>query len=92
MNVTLDPEYEKFIDEQVKAGRFSSSAQALEAAIARLMLDTEPDILDTQDAADIHQSLDDIARGDVVDARALHSELRNRSNSNRLNHPRLLKY
>jgi Arc/MetJ-type ribon-helix-helix transcriptional regulator len=78
MNVIIDPEYEKFIEEQVKAGRFSSSAEALEAGIARLMLDPEPDILDEQDLADIRQSIDQIERGEVVDAKVVHAEIRNR--------------
>jgi len=78
MNVAIDPEYEKFIDEQVKAGRFSSSAEALEAGIARLMLDPDPDVLDEQDVADIRQSLDQIQKGEVIDAKTVHAEIRKR--------------
>jgi putative addiction module CopG family antidote len=78
MNVTLDPEYERFIEEQVKAGRFTSSAEALEAGIARLMVDPEPDVLDEQDVADIQRSLAQIGRGEVIDAKSLHAEIRKR--------------
>jgi putative addiction module CopG family antidote len=42
MHVTLKPELERFVEEQVKAGRFSSVAEALEAGLARLMLDPLP--------------------------------------------------
>lgn len=78
MNVALDPKYEKFIQEQVKAGRFSSSAEALEAGIARLMVDPKPDILDEQDVADIEKSLQQLKRGEVVEAKTLHAKIRGR--------------
>jgi Arc/MetJ-type ribon-helix-helix transcriptional regulator len=78
MNISIDADYERFIEEQVKAGRFSSSAEAVEAGIARLMLDPEADVLDEQDVADIQQSLEEIKRGDVVDAKVFHAEIRKR--------------
>ena len=34
MNVSLKPELEKFVEEQVKAGRFSSATEVLEAGLA----------------------------------------------------------
>jgi Arc/MetJ-type ribon-helix-helix transcriptional regulator len=71
MNITINPEYERFIDEQVKAGRFSSPTEAMEAGIARLMLDAEPDVLDDQDVADIQHSLEQIRRGEVIDAKTV---------------------
>jgi Arc/MetJ-type ribon-helix-helix transcriptional regulator len=76
MNVSLDPEYEKFIHEQVKAGRFASSAEALQAGIACLMVDCESDVLDERDIIDIQQSLAQIRRGEVVDSATVHAEIR----------------
>jgi Arc/MetJ-type ribon-helix-helix transcriptional regulator len=78
MNITINPEYERFIDEQVKAGRFSSPAEAMEAGIARLMLDAEPDVLDDQDVADIQHSLEQLRRGEVIDAQTVHAGIRQR--------------
>jgi Arc/MetJ-type ribon-helix-helix transcriptional regulator len=78
MNVALHPEYERFIEDQIKAGRFSSPAEAMEAGIARLMMDAEQDILDDQDVTDIQMSLDQIRREDVTDAKTIHSKLRER--------------
>ncbi len=78
MNVELKPELERFLDEQVKAGRFSSASAAVEAGIARLMLDPEPDAFDEQDLTEIRQSLDEMRRGDVLDGEKLHRELRSR--------------
>jgi Arc/MetJ-type ribon-helix-helix transcriptional regulator len=81
MNVTINPDCQRFIDEQVKAGRFGSSAEALEAGIARLMLDPNPDLLDQQDVADVQESLAQIDRGDLIDAATLHAEIRGRFQS-----------
>lgn len=78
MNITINPEYERFIEEQVKAGRFASPAQALEAGIARLMLDADRDELDDRDVAEIQQSLEQIRRGEVIDASVFHAEIRKR--------------
>jgi Arc/MetJ-type ribon-helix-helix transcriptional regulator len=45
------PELAKFVDDQVKAGRFDSPEQVIEAAIARLMLDPEPEGVDAETEA-----------------------------------------
>ena len=50
----------------MKAGRFTSRTQALEAGIARLMLDGE-DELDAQDIEDINESLAQMRRGELID-------------------------
>jgi hypothetical protein len=42
------PEIQEFIEEQVKAGRFSSPTEVIEAGIARLMLDPMGDELDAR--------------------------------------------
>lgn len=76
MNVTLRPELERFIADQVNAGRYSSAAEAVEAVeagVTRLMLDPEPD---ARDLADLRESLGQMARGETIDARLLHAQLR----------------
>jgi Arc/MetJ-type ribon-helix-helix transcriptional regulator len=40
MNVQLRPDLERFVEEKVKAGEYASTAQVVEAGIARLMRDT----------------------------------------------------
>jgi antitoxin ParD1/3/4 len=77
MNVTLKPELEQFIDQQVKSGRFTSTAEAVEAGIARLMLDPEPE-LDADEVTEIRLSLEQMRRGEVVDWRQHSVELRKR--------------
>ncbi|MDB5322966.1 MAG: Bacterial antitoxin of ParD toxin-antitoxin type system [Phycisphaerales bacterium] len=75
MNVALKPELERFIDEQVKAGRFASPAEVLEAGLARLMLDP-PDELDEEDLAAIDESEAQIARGEELDWKEVSAQLR----------------
>jgi Arc/MetJ-type ribon-helix-helix transcriptional regulator len=75
MIISIDPELERYIHNQVKAGHFASSAAVIEAGIARLMLDPLPDALDVQDAADIRESLEQIKRGQVISRAELHETL-----------------
>lgn len=65
MHVALKPELEKFVKDQVKAGRFASDNEVLEAGLARLMLDPPPDELDAEDLAAIEESEQQIARGET---------------------------
>lgn len=67
MNIDLNPTLEKFIDDQVKQGRFTSHAEALEAGVARLMLDPEPDELTPDEIIELRDSLAQMRRGECVD-------------------------
>jgi putative addiction module CopG family antidote len=44
MNVQLRPELEEFVREKVKAGEYASTEEMVEAGIARLMLDPDPEL------------------------------------------------
>ena len=78
MNVQLNPALEKFVDDQVRQGRFSSPEQVLEAGLARLMLDPEPDELDARDVAEINESLAQMRRGEVLDWKEYSAKIRAR--------------
>ncbi len=65
MNISLKPELAKFVADQVKAGRFSSAAQVLEAGVSRLMLDPPARELDAEDLAAIEEGLEQANRGEV---------------------------
>ena len=78
MTYKLSPQLEAYVQEQVKAGRFHSAEEAVQAGVARMMLDPEPDVLDEQDIEDIKRSLEQIKRGQVIDATELHARLRKR--------------
>jgi putative addiction module CopG family antidote len=42
MTVPLPPTLQKFVEDQVRAGRFTSPEEVVEAGLARLMLDPAP--------------------------------------------------
>ena len=67
MNVPLKAELEKFVQDQVRAGRFSSAGEVIEAGLARLMLDP-PDEgeLDAQTLAAIEDADAQIDRGECM--------------------------
>lgn len=50
MTLSLDPELQKFIDEQIKAGHFSSPEEVIEAGLSSLMMQ-EPELDDATIAA-----------------------------------------
>ena len=76
MQVTLKPQYQKFIDEQVRAGRFATAEEAIEAGVARLMYEPTADVLEDEDRAAIRESLVQIERGEVLDAETFGAELK----------------
>lgn len=76
MNVVLKPELEQFVADLVKAGRFASPTEVLEAGLARLMLDPPEDELDADDLAAIEESERQIERGEDVDWKEASARLR----------------
>jgi putative addiction module CopG family antidote len=76
MTVTLKPDLERFVAEQVSAGRYASPAEVLEAAVARLMLDPPGDELEEQDRRDIERGLNQMRSGQVVDWKSHSAPLR----------------
>jgi Arc/MetJ-type ribon-helix-helix transcriptional regulator len=78
MQVTLKPQYQKFIDEQVRAGRFASPEEAIEAGVARLMFDPESDDLDDETLAAIEQSEVEFERGEGIPLEQAADEIRKR--------------
>ena len=78
MNVQLNPVLERLVDDQVRQGHFSSAAEVLEAGLARLMLDPEPDELDATDVAELRESLAQMRRGEVLDWKQYSAQVRAR--------------
>jgi Arc/MetJ-type ribon-helix-helix transcriptional regulator len=66
MHVSLKPEVQKFVDEQVRAGHFDSADAVLEAGVARLMLDPEPVELDEETLNAIERAREQFERGEGV--------------------------
>jgi Arc/MetJ-type ribon-helix-helix transcriptional regulator len=67
MQYQISPELEQFIQEEIKCGRFASPTAVVEAGLARLMLDSEYDVLDEQDLTAIGESEAQLARGEDLD-------------------------
>lgn len=76
MQLKFKPAIQRFIDEQVKTGRFADAAAVLEAGVARLMLDSAPDDLDAEDLAAIAESDEQIGRGELLDWKEVSKQLR----------------
>jgi putative addiction module CopG family antidote len=76
MTISLSPELKKYVEEQVRAGRFRSPEEVVEAGLARLMLDPPADALDDEDLAAIDESEAQIARGEDLDFAQVSAKLR----------------
>jgi putative addiction module CopG family antidote len=63
MQITLTPEHQKFVDSQVRAGRFQSPEQVVAEALSRLMQEPEEEIDDETFAA-LRRSEEQLARGE----------------------------
>jgi Arc/MetJ-type ribon-helix-helix transcriptional regulator len=70
------PELQRFIDEEVKAGRFPSPEAAVEAAIEHMMHDGLTDALDHETAAAINRAEAQIDRGEGIEFRKFAAEMR----------------
>lgn len=78
MNVKLEPELERFIDDQVKAGHFPSADAAIAAAVDQMRADTESISLTDEDWSYILESDRQIERGECVDFDVFAAEMRKR--------------
>ena len=65
--ISLSPELKKYVEEQVRTGRFASTQEVVQAELARLMLDPVPDGLDDEDLAAVEESEAQIERGEDLD-------------------------
>jgi Arc/MetJ-type ribon-helix-helix transcriptional regulator len=70
MNITLEkPDLEKFLEDQIKAGRFDSAEDLVAAAVARLQFDVSEGEFDPGELeALVAEGEADIRRGDVIDS------------------------
>jgi Arc/MetJ-type ribon-helix-helix transcriptional regulator len=72
------PELERYITQQVEAGRFSSAQAAIEAAVEQMMLAGDEFELSDEDVEAINEAEDQIDRGETVDFDTFAAELRKR--------------
>jgi Arc/MetJ-type ribon-helix-helix transcriptional regulator len=65
MQLNLKPETQKFIEEQITAGRFRTSEELVDEAVSRMMIDDEPD-LDEGTLAAIKEADEQFSRGEYL--------------------------
>jgi len=90
MHLQLKPELQKFIDDQVTAGHFTSAGEAIEAAIEQMMRASEDDDLDDAAAAAINRAEEQLDRGEGIDSHQFAAEMRKNMGRN-LQSPQLTK-
>jgi Arc/MetJ-type ribon-helix-helix transcriptional regulator len=72
------PELASFIDAQVKAGRFASADDAVEAAVAQMQSDLETSGLTEEDMDAIDESLSQIELGETIELETFARQMRTR--------------
>ena len=78
MQVQLtNPDLERFIVEQVEAGKYPSAQAAVEAAVEQMMHGDATDLTD-EDVDEINRSEDEIDRGEYVDFDTFAAEMRSK--------------
>ena len=78
MTLTLRPEFEQFIDEQVKAGHYPTAEAVVEAAMAGLVEPQSGEPLTAEDIASIDEADAQAERGEGVDLDVFRAEMMNR--------------
>jgi putative addiction module CopG family antidote len=87
MNVALKPELKKFVEKEVKAGRYESVDDVMAAAVTRLMQDDQGiDLKPGELQALIEKGEADIARGDVLTLSQVRKHFRQRRSSTSRKH------
>ncbi|MGA2440524.1 MAG: type II toxin-antitoxin system ParD family antitoxin [Tepidisphaeraceae bacterium] len=77
MNVKLKPEVQKFVEEQVKAGRFASPSEVLDEAINRMKTEGELE-LDDETVAAILRAEQQLDRGEGIEFDQFKAEMHKR--------------
>ncbi len=77
MNVKLKPEVQKFVEEQVKAGRFASPGEVLDEAVNRMKTEGELE-LDDETVAAILRAEEQLDRGEGIEFDQFKAEMRKR--------------
>ena len=76
MDFPLRPELERFVDDEVRSGHYSSAAAVIEAGLARLMLDPPLDEIDADTLAAIEEARAQFNRGEGIELNEACDQLR----------------
>ena len=77
MNISLKPDLQRFVDEQVSAGHFPSAEAVVEAAVAE-MRECRAAPLDPETIAAVNEADEQADRGEGVDLDAFRAQMRER--------------
>ena len=76
LNVTLKPDAQQFVEQQIRAGHFRSAEEVLDEAVHRMMI--ESDEIDDETAAAINRAEEQIDRGEGIDFDEFAAKMRQR--------------
>ena len=80
MQLNLKPETQKFIEEQVIAGRFRTSEELVDEAVSRMMIDDEPEF-DEDILAAIKEADEQFSRGEYLSLDEVKAQMRTKISS-----------
>jgi antitoxin ParD1/3/4 len=76
MNISLTPQLEEFINEEVRSGRYKSASEVVRAGLRLIQLrDAKLEAL----RRDIQEGIDELDRGEVVPASKVFAETRRKA-------------
>ena len=76
MNLTLKPELENFIQQEILAGNYASPEEAIEAALNLLQAKNATDLLAAELRGQIDIAAAQLARGEGLDGESVRANLR----------------
>jgi antitoxin ParD1/3/4 len=80
MNVSLSPELEQLIEKKVKSGMYNSASEVIRAGLRLLKEQDELKQIRLRELKrEVQKGLDEIKRGEIVDADEVFQELRERN-------------
>jgi antitoxin ParD1/3/4 len=78
MTISVTPELDRFVKEQVESGKYASSSEVVRAGL-RLLYEREQERTERREALKrlVQEGLDDFRSGKVAESRSVFSKMRN---------------
>lgn len=77
MTISVTPELDRFVKEQVESGRYASSSEVVRAAL-RLLYEREQELTERREALKrlVQEGLNDLQSGKIAESRSVFSKMR----------------
>lgn len=77
MTISVTPELDRFVKEQVESGKYASSSEVVRAGL-RLLYEREQERMERREALKrlVQEGLDDLQSGKIADSRSVFSKMR----------------